>query len=143
MPAESREAFQELVRELVDWRLAEYLERGADDPATGDRIPCKVSHSGGRPLLFLPDRTTHPGIPLGTRPVLIESERYEARFVKVAVNVIRRPGSTQNELPALMKAWFGPDAGRPGTNFWAVFERDGDAYRLSPLRTTDAPDDVG
>jgi len=27
IPAEAREGFQELVRELADWRLAEYLSR--------------------------------------------------------------------------------------------------------------------
>jgi superfamily II DNA or RNA helicase/diadenosine tetraphosphate (Ap4A) HIT family hydrolase/HKD family nuclease len=134
VPQDRREALQELVRELVDWRLAEYLERGpVEGPATGDRIVCKVSHAGGRPILFLPDRRTHPGLPEGPVPVMARDEEYEAHFVKVAVNVLRRPGTEQNVLPALLREWFGPDAGLPGTSFSVVFEREGDRYRLSPV----------
>src|SRR5262249_38710983 len=51
---ELREAFQELVRELADWRLAEYLNRS--DIASTTQFICKVSHSGDRPILFFPDR---------------------------------------------------------------------------------------
>src|SRR5205814_598001 len=61
IPPDRREAFQELVREIVDWRLAEYLERTAG--ATEDRFVCKVSHANKRPLLFLPDRAQHSGLP--------------------------------------------------------------------------------
>src|SRR5262249_23488922 len=123
-----REAFQELVRELLDWRLAEYLQR---QPATDDAIVCKVSHSGGRPIVFLPGRAARPDIPEGTVPVIIDGQRYEADFVKVAVNVIHAAGSTRNELPGLLRAWFGPDAGLPGTSFQVRFERAGNnEYRL-------------
>ena len=86
VPSPQREAFQELVRELVDWRLAEYLQR---QPGTDDAIVCKVSHAGGRPILFLPDRAARPDIPEGPTPVLIDGQRYEAEFAKIAVNVIR------------------------------------------------------
>lgn len=86
----NREALQELVRELVEWRLAEYLQRpGADmeredarrvaeaapaylvstdaDSASNRqvRFTCKVSHANARPILFLPNRETHTGIPEG------------------------------------------------------------------------------
>jgi hypothetical protein len=40
LAAELRNAFKELVRELADWRLAEYLDRGGDEetlPASGDQ----------------------------------------------------------------------------------------------------------
>jgi superfamily II DNA or RNA helicase/diadenosine tetraphosphate (Ap4A) HIT family hydrolase/HKD family nuclease len=132
IPSSHRETFQELVRELVDWRLAEYLQR---QPGPADTIVCKVSHAGGRPILFLPDRATRPDIPEGTTPVLIDGQRYEAEFVKVAVNVIRAPGSTRNELPGLLRGWFGPDAGLPGTTFQVRFEKapDGTEYRVVPV----------
>ncbi|OGL19732.1 MAG: hypothetical protein A3K12_05815 [Candidatus Rokubacteria bacterium RIFCSPLOWO2_12_FULL_71_19] len=132
-----REAFQELVRELVDWRLAEYLQR---QPGSDDAIVCKVSHAGGRPILFLPDRATRPDIPEGATPVLIDGQQYEAEFAKIAVNVIRSPGSTRNELPGLLRGWFGPDAGLPGTSFQVRFERAVDnVYQLVPLRHHTAP----
>jgi superfamily II DNA or RNA helicase/diadenosine tetraphosphate (Ap4A) HIT family hydrolase/HKD family nuclease len=131
LPLPHRDAFQELVRELVDWRLAEYLQR---QPETEETIVCKVSHAGGRPILFLPERTARPDIPEGLTPVLIDGQRYEAQFAKIAVNVIRVPGSTRNELPGLLRLWFGPDAGRPGTSFQVRFERAADnEYRLLPL----------
>lgn len=138
LPLAEREAFQELVRELVDWRLAEYLQRQPEDEA---HILCKVSHAGGRPILFLPDRSTRPDIPEGVTRVIIDGKPYEAQFAKVAVNVIRTPGSERNELPGLLRAWFGPDAGLPGTSFQVRLERaDGDAYRLMPSRLTDTSD---
>jgi superfamily II DNA or RNA helicase/HKD family nuclease/diadenosine tetraphosphate (Ap4A) HIT family hydrolase len=131
VPAAQREAFQELVRELVDWRLAEYLQR---QPATDDAIVCKVSHTGGRPILFLPDRAGRPDIPEGTTPVLIDGQRYEADFAKIAVNVIRAHGSARNNMAGLLRSWFGPDAGLPGTSFLVRFERTADEeYRLVPL----------
>jgi len=139
IPLPHREAFQELVRELVDWRLAEYLQR---QPETEDAIVCKVSHAGGRPILFLPDRAARPDVPEGLTPVLIDGQRYDAQFAKVAVNMIRAPGSERNELPGLLRAWFGPDAGLPGTSFQVRFERAADnAYQLVPLRHQTAPAD--
>ncbi len=137
IPLPHREAFQELVRELVDWRLAEYLQR---QPESEDAIVCKVSHAGGRPILFLPDRATRPDIPEGLTPVLIDGQRYDAQFAKVAVNVIRPAGSERNELPGLLRAWFGPDAGLPGTSFQVRFEKAADnAYELVPLRQAASP----
>ena len=40
IPPDEREVFQELVREIVDWRLAEYLARNANEAQ--DRFVCKV-----------------------------------------------------------------------------------------------------
>ncbi|MGH7333363.1 MAG: hypothetical protein ACREKS_11605 [Candidatus Rokuibacteriota bacterium] len=132
-----REAFQELVRELADWRLAEYLLR---QPPSDDAIVCKVSHAGGRPIIFLPDRVGRPDIPEGTTPVLIDGQQYEAEFAKIAVNVIRALGSTRNELPGLLRAWFGPDAGLPGTSSQVRFEKTADnTYELVPLRHQTSP----
>jgi hypothetical protein len=133
----SREAFQELVRELADWRLAEYLDR----PAVGgsDEIICKVSHAGGRPILFLPDRQQHAGIPHGPTRVLVDGEPHEADFVKVAVNVVRREGGEANRLPEILRGWFGADAGQPGTGFRAVFARSESGWELRPLGTAGPP----
>ena len=56
-------AFAELARELCDYRLAQYLERLQGERRMAPRIVCSVSHSNGRPMLFLPDRSKIPGIP--------------------------------------------------------------------------------
>jgi superfamily II DNA or RNA helicase/diadenosine tetraphosphate (Ap4A) HIT family hydrolase/HKD family nuclease len=135
VPADQREPFRTLARELVEWRLAEYLDRTRpESPASGERFVCKVSHAGGRPILFLPDRAVHPWIAHGTAPVIVDGETYEARFARVAVNVVRKPGSRRNDLPALMRAWFGDSAGLPGTSFSVVFERTEEGWHLSPQR---------
>jgi hypothetical protein len=64
-------------------------------------------------------------------PVTIDGEAYEAIFAKVAVNVVRRAGAPrsgestkrgeENELPAILRGWFGPTAGAPGTNRHVTF----------------------
>jgi len=129
-----REAFQELVREIVEWRLAAYLQR--DEGAAEDRFVCKVSHANQRPLLFLPDRAHYPELPSGWTDVSIDGEVYEANFVKVALNVVRRKGSDANELPGILRRWFGPNAGLPGTDFRVVLEQDERGYTLAPLGRT-------
>ena len=63
LPTECREDFQNLVRELVDWRLAEYLDRD-DTVTTSDRFVCRVLHANGRPILKLPDRKKTSGRPV-------------------------------------------------------------------------------
>ena len=114
VPSESRSRYQELVREIVDWRLAEYLDRERNQPPT-EGFRCNVSHASGRPILFLPDREKVSGIPWGWTPVEIDGEEHEANFVKVAVNVVRKSEEGRNELPGILRSWFGPDAGQPGT----------------------------
>ena len=43
-----------------------------------------------------------------------------------------RGASDTNVLPDLMRKWFGPNAGQPGTTFQVVFERSDEGYVLSP-----------
>ena len=78
-----RPILQELTRELVEWRLAEYLSR-IETRSGGSALVCAVKHSGGRPILFLPDREEHPELPSGTTTVLANGEPYEAKFAKIA-----------------------------------------------------------
>jgi superfamily II DNA or RNA helicase/diadenosine tetraphosphate (Ap4A) HIT family hydrolase/HKD family nuclease len=128
-----RAAFQELVREIADWRLAEYLQRPALNGADPGEIVCKVSHAGGKPILFLPDRKLHPNIPLGWMEVLVDGQAYEANFVKVAVNVMRRKGASKNVLSEILRRWFGPDAGLPGTSAYAVIRKEDEEFIIEPL----------
>lgn len=128
----SREGLQQMVRELVDWRLAEYLQRSQAEGSSEEEIVCKVSHAGGRPIIFL-DRNKYPHTPEGWTDVQIDGEKHIANFVKVAVNVIQRPDSTQNELPAVMRRWFGPDAGAPGTNFLVALRKVAGGLTLFPV----------
>ncbi len=110
-------AFVELVSELAEWRLAAYLDRAstADAPLPEAGIRCRVSHSNGKPIFFLPDRSKSLDMPRGWTTVQIDGQHLEANFVKVAVNVVRRPGEAENILPEIARGWFGEHAGLPGT----------------------------
>jgi hypothetical protein len=124
------------VRELAEWRLLEYVRRRSI-PHDVDRFTCNVSHANGRPILFLPSRDRHPDLPLGWQTVLVDGEELQANFVKVALNVVTRPGSRENLLPEILRGWFGPDAGQPGRADQVVFRRTGAEYVMEPVGRED------
>jgi superfamily II DNA or RNA helicase len=84
VPEASHEVFADLVREIVDWRLAEYLDRsGTDDQEDPDRqFVCNVAQANGRPILFLPSGERRPVIPEGWTRISVEDEELEANFVR-------------------------------------------------------------
>ena len=93
-----------MVRELVDWRLSEYLARDASSDVPNS-FQCRVIHSSGNPILKLPDRKKVSGIPEGWNSILVAGESYTANFVKQAVNVIRdTSGDEKNVIGDLMRA---------------------------------------
>lgn len=123
------EAFDAMVAELVEWRLGDYLLRSA----TQDEgvIPCRLSHSGGSPIVRF-DRARHPRIPLGDTPFMANSQQYVGRFVKIALNTATLPGRENNELPNLLRGWFGHDAGHPGTRHAVQLRETDHGWELSP-----------
>jgi superfamily II DNA or RNA helicase/diadenosine tetraphosphate (Ap4A) HIT family hydrolase len=126
-----REAFQDLVREMCDWRLARYLDKKYD--AGDQRFQLKVNHNAqDKPIIFPLNREKNEGLPWGTVPVMANGEIYEADFRQVAVNVVRRPGSTENLLAGLLRGWFGEQAGASGTSQFVYLENQGDTWLLEP-----------
>ncbi len=143
-PPEAIEALRERARELSEWRLGQYLERLQAEAAHAPRFVCSVSHTGGRPILFLPDRDTNPGLPANWATVETADGPLELNFVKVAVNVARRPGETANVLPEVLRGWFGPSTGLPGQPRRGVlFQREADRYRMQPVGAEVPQADVG
>jgi superfamily II DNA or RNA helicase/diadenosine tetraphosphate (Ap4A) HIT family hydrolase len=140
VPPTQREVFVELVREVVDWRLIEYLDRS--DRGWVEGFTCRVSHASGRPILFLPPRDTNPKLPRGWTPIVANGETLEANFVEVAVNVVRRPGSEENLLPDILRGWFDTHAGQPGTRNDVAFEPRGTALEMAPLGAVTPPTGV-
>lgn len=129
-PDQTRSAFQELTRELLDWKLAEYLDRpGA---AEGGIFECRVSQANGKPMIFLPSRTKEAGVPQGWTPVTVDGEQLSGNFVKIALNVIVREAGGVNVLPEILQRWFGPDAGLPGTQHRVLLRRGEDGWAISP-----------
>ncbi len=137
---ELRASFQDLARELVEWRLADYLARGGrDTPPAGEvRVVGKVIQSSGRPILKLPARPTPDPIPHGEVAVEVEGAAWTARFAKLYVNVMTEPADSGNALAALMQRWFGPAAGQPGTMHFVAFSRAGEGWSLTPLAPGEA-----
>jgi superfamily II DNA or RNA helicase/diadenosine tetraphosphate (Ap4A) HIT family hydrolase len=131
VPSDLELSATELVRELVEWRLAVYLQR-TRQMSGADRIVCRVSHSNGRPLLFLPKGERVDSLPEGWVDVNVEGDSYQAKFAKIAVNVMHRSGEEENVLPDLLRQWFGPSAGQPGTTQQVEFVRTGGVYVLAP-----------
>ena len=122
-----RDAFIALMDELVEWRLAEYLTRGAE----GDFI-LKVSQTGsGTPMLFI-NRNAQPGLPEGWTRLLVDGKACEGNFVKVAFNVVREDESGANILPRILRSWFGADAGAAGTLHRVTLRADGEGLRMEP-----------
>ncbi|MCA9599553.1 MAG: DUF3427 domain-containing protein, partial [Myxococcales bacterium] len=127
-----REGFEAMTAELVELRLRDHLHKlqrktpvGAGDAP----IVLAVSHSGGRPILRF-DRAVRSDTPSGETPVEVDGERYTFRFAKIAVNVVTAAGGGANVLPALMRGWFGPAAGQPGTHHTVELLRTNERWLL-------------
>ncbi|MGB8853527.1 MAG: DEAD/DEAH box helicase family protein [Pirellulales bacterium] len=146
-PPELRAAFESLTGELVDLRLAHYSRSrlapiqalsASDGTPLSTTFRAKVSHSGGKPILFLPTVESVPSRPTGpTRVRLPDGREWVFRFVKVACNVAHPADAASaggnNALPALLRDWFGPDAGLPGTNFEVEFTSIDGQWLASPI----------
>jgi superfamily II DNA or RNA helicase/HKD family nuclease len=131
VPDEHKPPLQLLTRELAEWRLAEYLE-GQQETATDSYI-VKVTHSGGNPILMPLDRDKYPELPNGWTPFVADGRSYIGNFVKVALNVARREGSERNELPGILRGWFGPEAGAPGTRHQVILSKVENGWKLEPV----------
>lgn len=136
LPADQIEPARELVREIVDWRMAVYARR-VGSQSEADRIVCRVAQANGNPIIFLPPRDRMAGIPQGWIDVEADGNIYRANFVQIAVNVLHLGEDSTNRLPDLLQRWFGPNAGQPGTTNTVEFTRDEHAYRLAPCRGED------
>ena len=68
----------------------------------------KVSHANGKPILFLPTGPEPDDLSEGWTDVLIDGEPYSANFVRVAINVVRRPGAGERASAILRQALVRP-----------------------------------
>jgi hypothetical protein len=120
-----------MTAELVDYRFAMYrdrLRRGKE--GEGGSFDAKVIRGFRDPILLLPET----GRPSGETMVrLPDGTPWSFRFVKIACNVAHAPGSNKNGLPDLLRRWFGPGAGQPGTAFHVRFSKSPDGYWAEPL----------
>jgi superfamily II DNA or RNA helicase/diadenosine tetraphosphate (Ap4A) HIT family hydrolase len=126
-------SFRELLREILDWRLAQYLSRELSGGGTTD-IVCRVARSIDRPILFLPAAAAILHLEQGLTPIQIGGEAYEAVIAKIAINVVRKPGDEINLLPDILRRWFGDDAGLPGRGERVRLKRGPSGLEMEALR---------
>jgi superfamily II DNA or RNA helicase/diadenosine tetraphosphate (Ap4A) HIT family hydrolase/HKD family nuclease/SOS-response transcriptional repressor LexA len=126
-------ALGRMVDELVDYRLAQYrLRTGSVD---FDGFVCRVTWNQRDPILKLPPRVTTK-VPEGDTDVrLADGSVWQFRFAAVYCNVARPVGSPKNQLPDLLRQWFGPRAGQPGTAFEVRFTASPDGLWLEPVQS--------
>lgn len=121
-----------LTRELVDYRLADYRARGREKAPVPEGFVCKVIRNTRDPILKLPDRSRGV-LPEGETDVRIpDGSIWQFRFVKLACNFARPAGAARNQLPDLLRGWFGPHAGSPGTAFQVRFHAGPDGLWVEP-----------
>jgi superfamily II DNA or RNA helicase/HKD family nuclease len=135
---EAVSTLNQMVAEIVDWRLAWYLDVKAPSSAEGALL--KVLTNGRAPILFL-DRERNPDLPLGKDiPVFVDGQLLHADFVKIAVNVVRDTPQGPNVLPDLLWRWFGPEAGQAGTAHRVLLKvTDTGDWLLTPHRAGEDP----
>ncbi len=134
VPDALQDTFQTMVAELVEWRLHRYFTR-REQASSGDLI-LRVSHSSGKPIIRF-DRAKTPEIPSGDTTFVADGTQYVGRFVQIALNFATLPGCDTNVLPEILRNWFGPAAGHPGTDHRVQLRRAEHAWEISPLRATD------
>jgi superfamily II DNA or RNA helicase len=120
-------AFGTLLREILDWRLAQYLARG---PVPD--VICRVSRDGNdSPILILP---TNAGRPLeGFMEVELDARPMQAFVTTSTIDVVTAGDSSDNELPLILRAWFGNDTGLVSRSDQVRFRREGRRLLMEPL----------
>ncbi|MER9450163.1 DUF3427 domain-containing protein [Mesorhizobium sp. M0254] len=121
--------FGALLREVLDWRLAQYLIRSGEP----NQLICRVSrNAGGNPILFLPNGKSQ-ALAEGQMQVEVDGRVLEAIVAKIAINVIRDPGSGSNKLSEILQGWFGPEVGLPGRSDRVRLRRRDATFVMEPM----------
>lgn len=124
------DTFDRMVEEIVDYRYARYLL--SKDTGPGEAAMLNVIQANGRPILML-NRARNPNLPEGETPFVATDIAYVGNFVKIALNVAHREGSPDNALPELLRSWFGPAAGQPGTSHQVELVKKKDGWEMRPV----------
>lgn len=121
-----------LVLELLDYRMAEYRARKRQGEVTAESFVCPVLWNKRNPILKLPRQRDR--LPQREAEVLVDNAIWLFRFAAQFCNVARPVGTQRNQLPDLLRRWFGPNAGRPGTAFQVRFRAGPDGLWAEPVR---------
>jgi superfamily II DNA or RNA helicase/diadenosine tetraphosphate (Ap4A) HIT family hydrolase/SOS-response transcriptional repressor LexA len=137
VPEQLTAAFSRLSSEIVDWRLAAYcISRGletAASPQSNLEFEASVAQVNKKPLLLLPPANGNQKRPTGITEVqLPEGDIWNFQMQKSRCHTASLQGSTDNQLPDLLRHWFGENAGLPGTAFRVRFRCENGLWSVSP-----------
>lgn len=139
MLEDARGLFEELTRELVDYRLARYRARTRME-ASGKAFEARVLHEGSDPLLGLPERESQEGWqpePMVAR--LPDGSPWRFRWTESGCRSAGLVGAGRNGLPDLLRRWFGPTAGLPGASGRVRFVPSPDGWWAEPVEAEVVP----
>jgi superfamily II DNA or RNA helicase/diadenosine tetraphosphate (Ap4A) HIT family hydrolase len=121
-----------MTQELVDYRLAQYRARGAGaETASPASFEAQVILKEHDPVFQLPGEHLRPRGLVDAR--LPDGSVWQFRFMKEECKAARPVGSQKNQLPDLLRRWFGVAAGSPGTAFAVRFSRSPDGWWVEPV----------
>lgn len=126
------DALAAMTSELVDLRLAQYRRRHGDTSGAEVHL-CSVTWNKRDPILSLPAALQAKG---DFEARVSDGRMWVFRCMKAFCNVAHPVGSSRNGLPDLLRGWFGPDAGRPGTSHMLRFRRSPDGWWVEPVGIT-------
>lgn len=131
-----------LLNELIDWRLARYLQ--TKGLSRGEAALVKVIRSASGNQILMLGRDRNPDLPEGRGVrVRCESEWLTFNFKKVAVNIARRSSHGDNDHAELLRGWFGPDAGASGTEHRVRLWHGSDGWHAEPVQLVQRGEDSG
>lgn len=131
------DVFDSMVAEIIEYRLARYvIDKDAADTRSWT---CRITLSDGQPVIRM-DRRQSPDLPEGLVRFHAGGREFEGAFGKGAMTRAALADSTTNALPDLLREWFGPSAGQPGTTHQVRLEDVDGVLNLQPVES--APNDV-
>ncbi|WP_396912036.1 DUF3427 domain-containing protein [Mycolicibacterium sp.] len=123
------DVFDAMVAELIEFRLSRYvLDK---EKSTSHSWSCRVAYADGHPVVRL-DRRQHPDLPSGAATFIADGSAFEASFAKGTLTFATREDASGNALPGLLRGWFGPSAGHPGTSHTVELEQNDGALTMRP-----------
>lgn len=130
------DTFEMMTHELVDLRLRQHkakpvVRTNPDLIELATPIRMRISHAHGNPILRF-NRKSRADIPEGEVAVRVGEETYTFLFRKIAVNIALENKGGTNLLPTLMRQWFGPTAGLPGSQHYVSLRNAGGRWLLTP-----------
>lgn len=113
VPADVRETWQELARELVDWRLAQYQSRSSQSWPQG-AFTGRLRIRDGQARIEFAEDGDDQALPIGVHPVRIAEGEGELRWEGRSIVAWKAHSEGPESLLALGRTWFGDDAGLSG-----------------------------